>query len=69
MLNKFETCYGCPDRSLSFRSGCPGWAAREAEKAEKYERNRLHAVNFDTYSREKEMLMRRNRIKMRGYGG
>ena len=34
----FQTCQGCPNRSLSCRTGCAGWQHREAEKQERYRR-------------------------------
>lgn len=64
MLNKFETCYGCPDRSLTCRSGCPGWAAREAEKPERYARQEVHAANYNAYNPRKESILKRSGIKV-----
>lgn len=66
MINKFDTCQGCPDRSLSCRAGCPGWQEREAKKAERYAARAIHAANYNTYSPRKESLLKRSGTPIKG---
>lgn len=68
MHNKYESCYGCPDHSMTCRAGCEGWQFRESEKPARYARNAIHSQNYDTYSKPKEMLMRKKKVLMKGYG-
>jgi len=67
MINKFDTCQGCPDRSLSCRASCEGWQAREQDKAERYERRAIHAANYNTYGHRKEMIMKRAKVPLKGW--
>lgn len=68
MIDKRQTCQGCPDRALGCRTTCAGWAYREAQKPERYARNVTHAANYNTYSPRKESIMKRAGVLIEGKG-
>lgn len=69
MINKYMTCYGCPDRAVGCRTDCKGWQAREAEKADRYQAHALCLAGHysgDPGNYKRALERKRSAIK-RGY--
>ena len=64
----YESCYGCPKPRPCDRSACDGWQSREAKKELRYKQSAIHSANYDTYNPQKERILRRAHIPLKGYG-
>jgi len=67
-MNKFDTCQGCPDRTVGCHGACEGYQYREAEKPARYANRAIHAANYNTYNERKEKILKRHGIKLEGKG-
>ena len=66
MINKFQTCYGCPDRSLTCRSACDGWQYREAQKQVRYAESETRYHSYPTHARQEREQNRWKKLGLKG---
>lgn len=67
--NKFETCYGCPDRTIepiNCHSTCRGYLFRIHMNQKKYEEKKIRSiVSSDIYNIRRESYVLRMRYKLK----
>jgi hypothetical protein len=66
-MNKFQTCQGCPDRSVACHGACPGYQAREQEKQQRYARTAIKNAGYYESSARLKRIKEHNRLVGLGF--